>query len=169
MELGIYEQIINRLFQIKLEGIDTQRYYVGKEPISKENVAPFLSQYLFSLFKLAFSGLKDDEAVDRGIKMANGIIRQLAQQFTLEDAGQNLIDKQKEILTAVIDRAECDSPDIAAYLKSIVPITRLSQSFLFTGSGITLESELRREIVTADEICLLVSFINPHCRYISCN
>lgn len=159
MELGIYEQIINRLFQIKLEGIDTQRYYVGKEPISKENVAPFLSQYLFSLFKLAFSGLKDDEAVDRGIKMANGIIRQLAQQFTLEDAGQNLIDKQKEILTAVIDRAECDSPDIAAYLKSIVPITRLSQSFLFTGSGITLESELRREIVTADEICLLVSFI----------
>ena len=71
MELGIYEQIINRLFEIKLKDIDTDRYYIGKEPISKENVAPFLSQYLFSLFKLAFAGLEDDEAVNRGIKMAN--------------------------------------------------------------------------------------------------
>jgi hypothetical protein len=76
MELGIYEQIINRLFEIKLKDIDTDRYYIGKEPISKENVAPFLSQYLFSLFKLAFAGLEDDEAVNRGIKMANDIIRQ---------------------------------------------------------------------------------------------
>lgn len=159
MELGIYEQIINRLFEIKLKDIDTDRYYIGKEPISKENVAPFLSQYLFSLFKLAFAGLEDDEAVNRGIKMANDIIRHLAQQFTLEGAEQNLIDKQKEILTAVIDRAECDSPDIAAHLKSIVPVTRLSHSSLFTGSGITLESELRREIATADKIYLLVSFI----------
>ena len=40
MELGIYEQIINRLFEIKLKDIDTDRYYIGKEPISKENVAP---------------------------------------------------------------------------------------------------------------------------------
>jgi superfamily II DNA or RNA helicase/HKD family nuclease len=159
MELGIYEQIINQLFRIKLEKVDTQRYYIGKEPITKDNAAALLSQYLFSLFKLCFAGLEDDEAVDKGIKLANDIIRHLAQQFSLEGSELNLIDKQKEILTAVIDRAECGYPDIAAYLKEIVPVTRLSHSSLFTGSGITLESELRREIMTADEICLLVSFI----------
>ena len=159
MELGIYEQIINQLFKIKLEKVDTQRYYIGKEPITKDNAAALLSQYLFSLFKLCFAGLEDEQAVDKGIKLANDIIRHLAQQFSLEGSELNLIDKQNEILTAVIDRAECGYPDIAAYLKEIVPVTRLSHSSLFTGSGITLESELRREIMTADEVCLLVSFI----------
>ncbi|MGI6231634.1 MAG: DUF3427 domain-containing protein [Prevotella sp.] len=159
MELGVYEQIINRLFRLKLEKVDSQRYFIGKEPITKDNAASILSQYLFSLFKLCFNGLEDDEAVNKGIRLANDIIRYLASQFSLEGSELNLIDKQKEILTAVIDRAECDSPDIAAHLKEIVPVTRLSHSSLFTGSGITLESELRREIMTADEICLLVSFI----------
>lgn len=159
MELGIYEQIINQLFRIKLEKVDNQRYYIGKEPITKDNAASLLSQYLFSLFKLCFSGLEDDEAVDNGIRLANDIISHLASKFSLEDSDMNLIDKQKEILTAVIDRAVCDSPDIAAHLKEIIPLTSLSHSSLFTGSGITLESELRREIMTADEICLLVSFI----------
>ncbi|MGI6224209.1 MAG: DUF3427 domain-containing protein [Prevotella sp.] len=159
MELGIYEQIINRLFKIKLDEFDSQRYYIGKEPINKDNAASLLSQYLFSLFKLCFAGLEDDEAVSRGINLANDIIRYLAQQVSLEGSELNLIDTQNEILTAVIDRAECDSPDIAEHLKEIVPVTRLSHSSLFTGAGITLESELRREIMTADEICLLVSFI----------
>jgi len=42
-----------------------------------------------------------------------------------------------------------------------MPYTRLSQSELFTGSnvGISLESEIKKEILSSDEICWLVSFI----------
>jgi len=42
-----------------------------------------------------------------------------------------------------------------------MPYTRLTQSELFTGSnaGISLESEIKKEILSSDEICWLVSFI----------
>lgn len=51
MELGIYEQIINQLFKVKLAQVDENRFYIGKKPISKENVAEYLSQYLLGAFQ----------------------------------------------------------------------------------------------------------------------
>ena len=30
MEIGLYEQIINQLFEVKLEQLDSNKYYVGK-------------------------------------------------------------------------------------------------------------------------------------------
>ena len=32
---GIYEQIINRLIQLKLNKVDTNRFYIGKKQIDK--------------------------------------------------------------------------------------------------------------------------------------
>ena len=47
------------------------------------------------------------------------------------------------------------------HLKEITPYTRLSQSELFTGNnaGISLESEIKKEILSSDKINFLVSFI----------
>src|SRR5690606_41888272 len=52
-------------------------------------------------------------------------------------------------------------PIFNQYLKEITPYTGLSQSELFTGNnaGISLESELKKEILSSDRICFLVSFI----------
>lgn len=160
MELntGIYEQIINRLFQHKLEIEDLSHYYIGKKPVNRENVAIYLSQYLYTLLKQALSQLPDDnEGVEKGIKLANQIIKGLVQDFNL-DSG-NLIEKQREILTAVIDKTSCEYPDIAAYINSITPTTSLTHCSLFTGRGVTLYSELQKEILSADKIILFVSFI----------
>ena len=33
---GIYEQIINRLIQLKLNKVDTNRFYIGKKQIDKD-------------------------------------------------------------------------------------------------------------------------------------
>ena len=46
-------------------------------------------------------------------------------------------------------------------MKEITPYTRLSQSELFTGNnaGISLESEIKKEILSSDKINFLVSFI----------
>ena len=158
MEIGLYEQIINQLFKVKLEQVDKAKFYIGKEPIDKSNVAEYLSQYLFGLFKLAFFNLTGESDVYRGINFANEIIKQLEREFNLDNA--NLIDKQQQILTAVIDKTKCDYPNVAEHIQQITPITSLSRSSLFTGGhGINMSSELRREIECADEICLLVSFI----------
>ena len=38
MELGIYEQIINKLFEKKLSICDHNRFYVGERKIKREEV-----------------------------------------------------------------------------------------------------------------------------------
>ena len=160
IELGLYEQIINKLFEVKLEQLDSKRYFIGKKRIDSSNVAKYLSRYLFGLFEHVFSQLKqDEETVEKAIGIANSIIKSLARDFYLEN--NDLISAKSEILTAVIDKTKCEFPDIAERLSEITPITSLVNSSLFTGSSkqVTMESELKREIQSADEICLLVSFI----------
>lgn len=160
IELGLYEQIINKLFEVKLEQLDSKRYYIGKKQIDSSNVAKYLSRYLYGLFEHVYSQLKqDEETVEKAVGIANSVIKSLARDFYLES--NDLISAKSEILTAVIDKTKCEFPDIAERLKEITPITSLVNSSLFTGSSkqVTMESELKREIQSADEICLLVSFI----------
>ncbi len=158
LDTGIYEQIINRLFKDKLEIEDLKHYYIGKKPINRENVAVYLSQYLYTLLKQVMAQLPDnDQGVERGIDLTNQIIKKLVQDFNLDS--DNLIEKQKEILTAVVDKTRCEYPDVAAYINSITPSTSLTHSTLFTGREMNLCSELRKEILSSDQIYMLVSFI----------
>ena len=160
IELGLYEQIINKLFEVKLDGLNHQEYFIGKRSITKENVSRYLSRYLYGLFEQVFSQFnKDEESVKNAIQLANDIIKHLAQKFYIEDT--NLLSARAEILTAVVDKTKNEYPDIAEHIQEITPITSLVRSTLFTGSSkqVSLESELKREIQSADEICLLVSFI----------
>ena len=160
IELGLYEQIINKLFEVKLDGLDHQEYFIGKRSITKENVSRYLSHYLYELFEQVFSQFnQDDESVRSAIQLANDIIKHLVQKFYIEDT--NLLSARAEILTAVVDKTKNEYPDIAKHIQEITPITSLVRSALFTGSSkqVSLESELKREIQSADEICLLVSFI----------
>ena len=39
MELGLYEQIITKMFEYKLKQMDNQNYYIGTKQIDKSNVA----------------------------------------------------------------------------------------------------------------------------------
>lgn len=160
IELGLYEQIINQLFEVKLGDLNHQEFYIGKQAITKDNVAKYLSRYLYGLFEDVFSQISQDEdSVGKAIKLANDIIKKLAQDLYIDD--NNLVSTKSEILTAVVDKTKNEFPDISERIKEITPITSLIQSTLFTGSNrqVSMESELKREILSTDEICLLVSFI----------
>lgn len=79
IELGLYEQIINQLFEIKLGDLNHQEFFIGKQAITKDNVAKYLSQYLYGLFEEVFSQFSQDEdSVEKAIKLANDIIKKLA-------------------------------------------------------------------------------------------
>ena len=122
MEIGLYEQIINKLFEVKLEQLDSDIYYVGKKKIDASNVAKYLSRYLYGLFDHVFSQLsQDEETAEKAINLANNIIKSLARDFYLDD--NDLISAKSEILTAVIDKTKCEFPDIAERLKEITPLT----------------------------------------------
>lgn len=53
---GVYEQIINRLFKLKLNEVDAGRFYIGKKLISKDDAVHILSKYLQHLIEVAFAG-----------------------------------------------------------------------------------------------------------------
>ena len=103
----------------------------------------------------------EDQDVDKYIEFVNSVIRTLGKEFNVDDTDLDLVDAQKSILTAVIDRTNCEYPDIEKHLRAITPVTSLSRSALFFGGRgpADMESELNKEILCADEICWVVSFI----------
>ena len=115
MEIGLYEQIVNKLFEVKLRQLDSKQYYIGRKPIDASNVAGYLSRYLCGLLEHVFSQFnQDSEDVEKAIGLANNIIKSLARDFYLED--NDLVSAKAEILTAVIDKTKFDYPDIASRL-----------------------------------------------------
>ena len=170
MKIGVYEQIINQLFEEKLSSVDEHRFYIGKRFIRKHEVAKLLSMYLTNIFEQVLSNVseiddndenEDDSpqknAIINSINLANDIIRKLVNDFHLESG--NLVSAQAQILTAVIDRTQNDYPDLAKRLEEIMPLKGLVNGALFTGKGMKMYTELQKEIVSADEIHLMVSFI----------
>ena len=166
MKLGVYEQIINDLFEEKISSLDRTRFYIGERPIAKNEVAKLLSMYLTNIFEQVLSEVVDssdgeeennDSSIQNGLNLANSIIRKLVSDFHL-DSG-NLVSAQARILTAVIDKTQSDYPDLATRLSEIMPINGLVNGALFTGKGIKLYTELQKEIASSDEIRLMVSFI----------
>lgn len=170
MELGIYEQILNKLFEKKLSFCDHNRFYVGERKIKREEVSKILSMYLCHIFEQVLLDVVDitadteesdeearNHAIDKGISLANAIISKLVNEFHLDS--NNLISAQAKILTAVIDKTKSDYPDLSKRLEEMMPIKGLVNGELFTGKGIKMYSELQKEIRSANEIHLMVSFI----------
>ena len=169
MKIGIYEQIINQLFEEKISSIDQKRFYIGERVIKKNEVAKLLSMYLTSIFEQVLSDMVDtndeseeedeqkDSSVKKGLELANSIICKLVNEFHL-DSG-NLVSAQAKILTAVIDKTQSDYPDLAKRLEEMMPMKGLVNGALFTGKGMKMYTELQKEIASANEIRLMVSFI----------
>lgn len=159
---GVYEQIINQLFAEKLRSFDGKDYFIGKRQVKSKDAADYLSRYMYNLVSELFHSF---DGCDNGISVCTGIvndvIKKLGRDFNIDDYADNLLDAEVSILTAIVDKTKCDYPDIAEYIKSITPTTSLTHSHLFTGhnDGVNMSSELRREILSADDICILVSFI----------
>lgn len=158
---GIYEQIINTLFRSKLEQVDSERFFIGKKPITKHDAIHLLSKYLENLIETVFASSDDNLSVEQCTDFVNTVITTLGQTFNINDSNANLIDAGNSILTAVIDKKDFNFPDIEEYINSITPATSLSRSTLFIGgsSPIDMQSELNKEILSADDICWVISFI----------
>lgn len=160
-ELGLYEQLINKLISIKLSTLEKDKFYVKETLLDKEEAAQYLSRYLSSIIQVGLNALPKENSVEKQIELCNKIINLLKNELNDEDFEESLIDTRGRILNAVFSTLSLPVPDFDKYLKEITPITRFSQSELFTGSNrrLSMESEIRKEIISADKICFLVSFI----------
>lgn len=161
LEKGLYEQLISNLISTKIEALDRNEFYIKENRIDKSEAAKILSQYLIDVIRVALNIISGEDSIEKQIELSNKIIKLLSNELREEDFGDDIIDTNGRILSAVFKKLDAGFSDFDKYLKEITPYTRLSQSELFTGSnaGISLESEIRKEILSSDEVCFLVSFI----------
>lgn len=141
--------------------LSAESFFVRSTQLDKEEASRYLSLYLSETIKFALNEIKDDDKTLKQIELANKIIQLLVDELPALGLSENLIDNEGKILDAVFSKLDSPFADFNSRIKEITPYTRLSQSELFTGNnvGISLESEIKKEILSSDEICWLVSFI----------
>ncbi|MBP1995825.1 DUF3427 domain-containing protein [Paenibacillus eucommiae] len=164
MKQGLYEQIMNNGTLKQLASLDLSSYDIGKEPLDPEEARKLLSNYIATVIRKALKAVRessdsDDEAVIAQVRVCNEVIATLKNSLDQEDYEALKLHEQGEVLTYVY--AKLNSIRAIKSEKVLRPTTPLSQSSLFTGSHAepNMLSELKHEIVTADRIEFLVSFI----------
>ncbi len=160
-QLGIYEQLISNLISSKLSQLNTNEFFIKESKIEKEEAAQFLSQYLLKVISFALSMITGENSIERQIEVSNKVILQLKNELKDNTFDDDLIETNGRILNAIFSKIDADISNFNNYVKEITPYTRLTQSELFTGSnvGISLESEIKKEIRSSNKIYFLVSFI----------
>ncbi|RZJ73240.1 DEAD/DEAH box helicase [Flavobacterium sp.] len=159
MTEGIYESLVTKLIATKLEEVDSSSFYINEVRIDKEEAALILAGHVSKILRYALSLVKT--GIERQIEIANAIILLVKKEIGKQEFEDDLILEDGKILKAIFKKLNSDFSDLDLRLKQITPSSRLLHSELFVGgnSEITLESELRKEILSSDKINLLVSFI----------
>ena len=158
---GIYEQLITTLVSTKLNELNRDKFYIKQNEIDKGEAARILSHHLLEIIRFALGLITGDDALERQINLSNRIIHLLKSELKDEKFDENLVVTEAKILSAIFTKLNANFSDFERHLKEITPYTRLSQSELFTGSnaGISLDSEIKKEILSSDKVHFLVSFI----------
>lgn len=160
-EDGIYEQLINRVVAQRLKELDQTDFYISDTPIDDAEAAQILTIYLAEVIRGALTSIGGADRLEKQIALANKLILVLRDELKDAHFDEDLVEVESRILTAIFRRVDANFFDFQRHLKEIVPYTRLTHSELFTGSniGISLESEIKKEILSSDRISFLVSFI----------
>ncbi len=157
---GLYEQVINNALSSELSTIPEARKEVA--PIDKAEASKVLAQYLADVVQKGLDNVIDNGGdISAQVGLANQIV-ELIQNITKEaDFAALGVDQRAEQLLALLREADPrlavgkTAADIAR------PETSIAQSSLFTGAihEPQMYTELKKEIVSADRIDMLVSFI----------
>ena len=159
LSAGLYEQVINSHLEEKLQKLGIKPVRISKDDLKNFDSSFLLTQYLSPVLKKSLEFLQDSQkaVIPEQIECCNEIIRLLATITKQECLNLCTIKEDGEILLAIGESGEL-SLDPSQTPR---PVTPLSQSSLFTGSSVepSLIQELKAEILSADKIDILVSFI----------
>jgi len=161
MNQGIYEELVTQLVSKTINELSKDVYFINKVKIDKMEASSILAIHLSQTIKKALDLVKGENQVETQILIANKIILLLKEELNKKEFNDDLLELEGEILKAVFSKVDTHFVDFNLHLKEITPYTRLTHSELFTGGnvGLSLESELKKEILSSDSIDLLVSFI----------
>lgn len=157
---GLYEQVINNTLNSELSEVPEVRKSTA--PIDTAEASKVLAQYLTDVVQKELENVQDNGGgIEAQIQLANEIVSTI--QTTTHEPNFALlgVDQRAEQLLALL---RDNDPRLAAgkSAKEMVrPETSIAQSSLFTGAihEPQMYTELKKEIVSADRIDMLVSFI----------
>ncbi len=140
MDFGLYEKLLDSEVKNQISEL-----YNETRKVDKSESAKVLATAYYKILRKILSEKKEEEKID----FVRKLNKEIGNEILFEDDKDFLellaLHEDKDILKKLIDNR---------------PKTSISSSTLFTGyTGPTLESELRREIRTADRIDFIVSFI----------
>lgn len=160
LDHGLYEQVINNQLSSELAEIPVARKAIV--PIDEAEASKVLAQYLTEIVQKGLDNVLDNGGdISTQIALINQIVS-LIQSTTNEGDFAGLgVDQRAEQLFALLSESD---PRLAVGKTAADlsrPETSIAQSSLFTGAihEPQMYTELKKEIVSADRIDMLVSFI----------
>ncbi len=160
LEPGLYEQLINKELRSKLLSIPAACQFVA--PVDKAEASRILAQYVADIVQKGLDNILDNSrGLSSQVALANQIIDAVT-DVTKESAFAALsIDRRTELLLALL-RENDPLLALGKTAKDLErPVTSIAQSSLFTGAihEPQMFSELKKEILSANRIDMLISFI----------
>ena len=156
---GIYEKVMSKEFADRLmEAIEAKKVWAERDDTDAYEATGYLSSYLEKLIRLCLKDIADrntEAVLSDEIELTNQLVEMLVERLPDLGHGHSVV-KNQFLLKSLEHVANKTSPR-----KWESPDTSLTKSFLFTNShnDTSMVSELRKEIMSADRIDFLVSFI----------
>ena len=160
LQHGLYEQVINNQLAEELSAVEESRKSVA--PIDKAEASKVLTQYLSDIVQQGLNNVADNGGdVSAQVNLANQVVELIRNSTNEADFTEKCVDEKAEQLLAILKE---NDPRLAAgkTAKDLSrPETSIAQSSLFTGAvhEPQMYTELKKEIVSADRIDMIVSFI----------
>ena len=159
LKSGLYEQVINKKIDAELNNLDDK--FSQTSHIDKAESSKILTSYIADILKKGFDNVSDNGGnVEAQIELANKIVTTIINETEENDFDTLKISERAEQLLALLDKKN-NVIALNSKTQIIRPETSISQSSLFTGAihEPQMFSELKKEIVSANNIDMLVSFI----------
>ena len=154
MELleGVYENLITNNLKHDIEQTQNKGLECKKEFIDEAESPSMLAEHVH---KILVNRLSDEQlSTEERVNFVNRLIE------ILEESKEDYIADHQQMLTAVVSAQE-EARLKATHQEAIRPMTGFRISNLFTGgqSEISMNTEIERDIESADKIYLIVSFL----------
>lgn len=156
LESGLYEQVINKELGTAIDNASDKD--CSTAPIDSAEASKVLSKYIANIIEKGLDAVVDNGGdINSQIALANKIVNTIIAESGEEEFSAMSVDERAEQLLSVLDKIYTNSSKNSLPR----PETSIAQSSLFTGAihEPQMFTELKKEILSADKIDMLVSFI----------
>ncbi|GAK36378.1 helicase [Bacteroides graminisolvens DSM 19988 = JCM 15093] len=151
LKKGIYEHIINEETERNIQKTEQQDMVCVRKNIDTAESPQMLANYLAQIIR---EKLEDTDSQQERINLVNNILQEAGLVKDMQ------IVEPSHLLAEVMSKQQ-NVLQTESHTETVRPLSGFRVSNLFVGgnSPISLGEEMRREIASANQICLIVSFL----------